>query len=94
MSTLVSEGNRVTNCQFLILKISMAYLPINVFINFSHDIFFITERKKTNKMKTIFSANETVSFHYIAFKPSVVVKYCYIGGLARVVVDCCYIQFI
>ena len=46
MSTFVSEGNtnRVTNCQVLILKINMSYLHINVFTNFSHDLFFISER--------------------------------------------------
>ena len=43
MSTFVSEGNRVTNCQVLILKINMSYLPINVFTNFSHDLFLISK---------------------------------------------------
>ena len=44
MSTFVSEGNSVTNCQVLILKINMSYLPINVFTNCSHDLFLISER--------------------------------------------------
>ena len=43
MSTFVSEGNRVTNCQVLMLKIKMSYLPRNVFANFSHDLFLISE---------------------------------------------------
>ena len=94
MSTFVSEGNSVTNCQVLILKINMSYLPINVFTNCSHDLFLISERnleREKNKMKTIFLVNESVSFYVIAFKPSVVTRYCYISGLASFC--CCWLLF-
>ena len=97
MSTFVPEGNRVTNCQVLILKINVSYLPINVFTNFSHDLFLISkrnlerEKKKEKKKKTLFLVNESVSFHFSAFKPSVVTRYCYVSGLASF--RCCWLLF-
>ena len=37
-------------------------------------------------MKTLFLVNESVSFHFIAFKPSVVTRYCYVRF-------CCWLLF-